>query len=441
MDTVILGLGETGLSCAKFLYARGERFAVTDDRKQPPNLERLDAACPGTPVAAGGFDARLIASARRLLVSPGISLEEPAVRAAQVKGTEIIGDIELFARHADAPVVAITGSNGKSTVTALTGEMARHAGVVARVGGNIGTPALDLLGDEAPQFYVLELSSFQLETTSSLRPLAATVLNVSPDHMDRYGDVHAYATAKQRIFSGAAAAVVNVEDSLVTGMVPAVMPRTFKFTTRSPGDGEFGLVNARGETWLACAQELLLPVNELKIKGVHNAANALAALALGTVMELPMVAMLDALRHFPGLPHRCQWLGEKDGINWYNDSKGTNVGATCAAVRGIGQARDVVLIAGGMGKGATFAELAEVAHRLRCAVVFGQDADKLAAVLSGFVPVFFAGSLPDAVAQARRNAGSGDSILFSPACASFDMFANYQERGERFMQAVRAELA
>lgn len=434
--TLIVGLGKTGLSCARFLAARGVPVTVTDSRDNPPGLAALRQELPDVAVFAGGFDAGAFAGARRLVVSPGVSLREPLIAQAVARGTEVVGDIEIFARHAKAPVVAVTGSNGKSTVTTLVGEMAKHAGRDVRVGGNLGTPALELLGATEPDLYVLELSSFQLETTFSLDAVAATVLNLSVDHMDRYQNMDEYAAAKQRIFRGDGVMVLNADDPWVMAMA-----RPGRHTVRFSLDGEtiyrdFGLIRRMSGLWLAHHDAPLMSADGVRIKGMHNIANALAALALGDAVGLPMEAMLQTLREFPGLPHRSQWVAERDGVAWYNDSKGTNVGATLAALQGM--PGKVVLIAGGLGKGADFTPLRQAAAgKARAVVLIGRDAPLIEQALGGVTPVTHARDMPDAVAQAHRMAQPGDVVLLSPACASFDMFSGYEERGQVFADAVR----
>ncbi len=437
--TVIVGLGKTGLSVARFLGARGVAFAVTDSRAEPPGLARLKQEFPGAPLMLGGFDAQALQHAARIIVSPGVTLREPALAAARARGVEIIGDIELFAQTARAPVAAITGSNGKSTVTTLLGEMARHAGRDARVGGNLGTPALDLLEASEPDLYVLELSSFQLETTYSLNAAAATVLNLTPDHMDRYRDLAEYAAAKQRVYRGAGVLIINRDDPIVAAM--AERQRTcVGFTLHEPKEGDFGVRSVRGEPWLAHGAENFLRAGALRIKGNHNIANALAALALGAAVGLPLRAMLEALTQFKGLPHRSEWVAEQDGVAWYNDSKGTNVGATLAALSGLGAtlgAGKIVLIVGGDGKNADFSILrAAVQKYARAVVLIGRDAPMLARALRNTVPMISAADMKDAVRKSRAGAQAGDAVLLSPACASFDMFSGYEERGRVFSAAV-----
>lgn len=435
-ETLVVGLGASGLSVLRFLRARGESVVVTDSRANPPGRDELARDFVDVPATLGGFDAAWFTQARQLIVSPGVAVSEPLIEAARARGAEIIGDIELFARHARAPVLAITGSNGKSTVTTLLGEMAADAGRTVRVGGNIGRPALDLLSDSEPDLYILELSSFQLETTHSLDAAVAVVLNISPDHMDRYPSVSAYAASKQRIYHGHGVMVVNCDDPTVVAMqVPG--RKTVGFTLGRPLASDFGILERDGERWLAKGQMPLMPVRELRMAGRHNQANALAALAVGETVGLSIAAMLTTLRRFTGLRHRTQWVAEVDGVRWYNDSKGTNVGATLAAIEGLDG--PLVLIAGGQGKGADFVSLrTALAGKGRAAVLMGEAADIIELSLDGVVPVQRAGDMADAVARARVLAQPGDVVLLSPACASFDMFDGFKARGDAFILAVRA---
>lgn len=437
--TLVVGLGKTGLSCVRYLTAQGREVAVADSREAPPCLDDLRAGWPDISVHLGSFSPELFSGFNELIVSPGISIAEPAIAYAAEQGARIRGDIDLFAEAADAPVVAITGSNGKTTVTTLLGEMARSAGRKVQVGGNIGTPALDLLSLGA-DLYVLELSSFQLETTTGLNALAATVLNVSDDHLDRYPDKMAYFQAKQRIFQGCKNAIVNLDDALSTPMARdnlrfvcfgfnRVNPQTF--STREDDQG----------LWLTFGFDNLLNANELKLIGWHNLSNVMAALALGQAAGLPMDIMLDSARNFSGLPHRCELVRRLAGVDYINDSKGTNVGATVAAIKSLAPEGEgkLVLIAGGEGKGAEFTELAApVSDGCRAVVLIGRDADRIAGALASETPVFRAETLKAAVEKSAELAQQGDRVLFSPACASFDMFADYMDRGEQFRTQVQS---
>jgi len=435
---LIVGLGATGLSCARFLAAQGAReLAVTDSRDQPPGLAELQRELPEVAVFRGGFEPAAFARAEVLVVSPGVSVQSPLIVEARARGAEIIGDIELFARFANAPVLAITGSNGKSTVTSLLAAMAERSGVQTAMGGNIGTPALDLL-DPQVELYVLELSSFQLETTFSLDPEAAALLNISADHLDRYASLADYTAAKTRIYHGSGTLVVNRDDPRVRATLDLI-PRgrsVIGFGLDTPAGTDFGLCERDGGSWLCRGSEPLLPVAELKISGRHNLANALAALALGHAAGLRLPAMLDALREFRGLPHRCQWVAERGGVTFINDSKATNVGAALAAIEGV-EAGKLVLIAGGQGKGQDFSPLrTAIAARCRAVILIGEAADQLARALDGSAPLQRADNLTDAVRQAAALARPGDAVLLSPACASFDMFRGFAARGETFIQAV-----
>ena len=443
-SAVIVGLGRTGLSCARHLRSLGWRIAVTDTRAKPPELERLHELFPDVPVSLGGLDIRLLDDAVCVVASPGVSLKEPFFLEAAARGLEIVGDIEMFARVVEAPVVGITGTNGKSTVTALVGRMAQRVGIKARVGGNLGEPALDLLAaarteSAQTQLYVLELSSFQLETTTSLDLQAATVLNVSPDHLDRYASVGAYADAKARIFARCDTAVINLDDPLVVAM-PKPGQRTLGFSLRAAIGADYSCIaTVEGAWWLTRRGEPLMKVAAMKIKGLHNAANALAALALGEALGLPVQAMLAELAEFPGLPHRSQWVADVDGVTYINDSKGTNVGATLAAVGGM--KGPLVMIAGGDGKNQDFSPLAEAFRgKVRHTVLIGRDAQAIAQVLQGVCTVEFCSTMDAAVRAAARAAKPGDIVLLSPACASLDMFRDYTHRGAVFSEAVK-ELA
>jgi UDP-N-acetylmuramoylalanine--D-glutamate ligase len=434
---VIVGLGTTGLSCARYLHAHGWRLAVTDTRAAPPELAALTALDARIPVRLGQLDPALLEGAVCVVASPGLPLHGPFFDEAQRRGLAIVGDIELFARAAAAPMVGVTGTNGKSTVTTLVARMAERAGLRVRAGGNLGPPALDLLA-ESTELYVLELSSYQLETTSSLHCRAATVLNVSADHLDRYPSLASYAAAKARIFARCDTAVINLDDPLVVAM-PRTASSTLSFSLRSSLGATYALALHEGAWWLTRAGTPLLRAAELRIRGAHNAANALAALALGEALALPLAAMLEELRSFAGLPHRSQWIADVKGVAYIDDSKGTNVGATLAAVAGM--PGPLVLIAGGDGKNQDFAPLAAAFRgKVRHAVLIGRDAPLIADALAGVCTIERCTTLPQAVQAAARAAERGDTVLLSPACASFDMFRDYAHRGAVFAEAVQ-ELA
>jgi UDP-N-acetylmuramoylalanine--D-glutamate ligase len=432
-NVLVVGLGKTGAACARYFVQEGAHVTVTDSRAEPPGTVELR----GLPVELklGAFGAtRPLASYALAAVSPGVSLDEDFVRGLRASGVPTFGDIELFARAAEAPVIAITGSNGKSTVTTLLGEMAKRAGLNVAVGGNLGTPALDLLGPEV-QLYVMELSSFQLETVLSLRCKAAANLNVSPDHLDRHHSFEAYAEAKSRIFIGCELAVVNRNDA-ETGRNVRAAHRKISFGLDAPMAGQYGLVKFGGEDWLAFGDERLLKVSQLKIHGLHNAANALAALALADAAGIPRAASLAVLREFQGLRHRCEWVAEVGGVAYFNDSKGTNVGATLASLAGLPE--PIVWLGGGQGKGQDFAPLKPVlAQKAHAAILFGQDAALIERALSGALPVYREADLAASVKRAHAVARRGDRVLLSPACASLDQFRNYEERGESFCALVR----
>ncbi|KEQ16762.1 UDP-N-acetylmuramoyl-L-alanine--D-glutamate ligase [Endozoicomonas numazuensis] len=440
---VVVGLGKTGLSCVRFLAERQRSFKVMDTRENPPGIDELRASFPDIPVHLGGLNSDWLLEADELILSPGIALSTPEIAEAVNKGAEAVGDIELFCREVDKPVVAITGSNGKSTVTTLLGEMAEEAGLSVAVGGNIGTPALELLEREGVDLYILELSSFQLETTHSLRAAAATVLNVSPDHMDRYASMMDYHKAKQRIYRGCKHAVYNKQDALTVPLLPQATPAT-AFTSGKPDLHDYGLIDDDEGTWLCKGVERLLNTAAMKLPGRHNQMNALAALALGDTVGIPMAPMLSALTQFEGLAHRCQWVAEKNGVVWINDSKATNVGASVAAIEGLGETLSgkVVLIAGGDGKGADFNQLKQPLKKYgREVVLVGRDAADIAAAVNEVIPVQHSEDLAAAIERACEVSEKGDAVLLAPACASFDMFKSFEHRGDVFAGLVRERLA
>ncbi len=435
-DTLILGLGKTGISCVKHLLDGGESVAVADSRGAPPELERLNRDYPQVPVYLGAFNESLLSGVKRLIMSPGLSRRNTIIERAIDNGVEITSDIELFCRSIDAPLVAVTGSNGKSTVVSLLAQMIERAGATVGVGGNIGHPALDLLSTPSPDYYLLELSSFQLETVSSHRPVAAAVLNVSPDHLDRYQSLAEYARAKENIFAGDGAMIINQDDALIARMKkPGRKITTYSLTQ---GHADFTIEHHEGESWLVNRQSKLLRRDEINIPGLHNVANVMAALALGEAINLPFDPMLDAVRHFTGLPHRCEWVGDTEAVKWINDSKGTNVGATIAALEGFSQNKSpILLIAGGDGKGADFSVLrAPIGRHVKATILIGKDAENIAKVIADQGRVFYATSLEAAVSTASKLASPGDIVLLSPACASFDMFSGFEERGDIFKRCV-----
>lgn len=434
---VIVGLGLTGFSSLRYLHDKGLPVAIMDTRQAPPNLAELKKNYPQIPLALGGFDRSLLNQATTLILSPGISLKEPAIAEQIQRGVPVIGDIELFAQAVKQPVIAITGTNAKSTVTTLVGLMLEAAGYVVQVGGNLGVPALDLLHrDPKTNVHVLELSSFQLETTYSLHCAVASVLNITPDHMDRYADLSAYRNAKLRIYRHAKTAVCNHEDALTECAMP--IKKTY-FTLQAPQPKEFGRILHRGEIWLAYGDQTLLPASSLPVDGKHYQANALAALAIGYEFGLSFEPMLQVLKKFKGLPHRCQLVRELDGVKWYNDSKGTNVGATQAAIEGLCSDFEgkLVLIAGGLGKNADFSPLMPLIEKYaRCVVLMGEAAKEMGDEIGERVPVAYVKSMEEAVMRSREEAKPNDYVLLSPACASFDMFKDYAHRGQVFSTMV-----
>jgi len=463
---IILGLGATGFSCVSHLVSRGDAVFVLDTRDKPPFASELQKKFPQVPYAFGDFDPALLDKATEVIVSPGVPLQDPFILAAKDKGICVIGDIECFARVNRKPVIAITGSNGKSTVTTLVGEMAKAAGVNAQVAGNIGVPVLNTIDDPNTALFIVELSSFHLEVTNSLKPLAATVLNVSEDHMDRYGCFAEYVCAKQHIYTNAQYIVANRDDMHT---LPIDHAPTVTFGASNPQLGEFGLKKMEDEWFLALGEETLLPTNELKITGKHNWQNVLAALALGQAANFPLSTMLDAAKAFTGLPHRCQLIREEGGVRWYNDSKATNVGACLAAVDGLAENTEgnIILIAGGTGKGADFSPLCDVmGEPVRELVLLGEAAEEIkSVVLSGSydkesirsvsdmdgavekvdqlvksedaVNIHTVGDMREAVIKAQQLALPGDTVLLAPACASFDMFNNFEHRGDVYTDLVR----
>jgi UDP-N-acetylmuramoylalanine--D-glutamate ligase len=434
---LVVGLGATGISCVRFLVARGYDVRVADTRANPPKLAELTKSFPQVQTQFGKFAADGFAEADLLVVSPGVAVAEPAIQRALAAGVEVVGDVELFAREAKAPILAITGSNGKSTVTALTGEILRAAGLNAMVGGNIGVPVLEMLESPPPDFFVLELSSFQLETTLTLNARAAVILNISPDHMDRYDDLAAYVKAKARIYQGGGLVIANRADQGVLAAVPRGRRVVSFGLDAPPTETDFGLIERDGESWLAKGSTPIMRAAEVAIAGRHNLANALAACALTDSAGAAPEGMAAGIRGFRGLPHRSALVGEIGGVRFINDSKGTNVGATVAALDG--QDAPVVLIAGGLAKGQAFDDLRDACRKhARAVVLIGQDAGQIEGALGGVVPVRHAASMEDAVRVARQSARPGDIVLLSPACASFDMFRDYQHRGDEFARVVRA---
>lgn len=440
--TVIVGLGSTGLSCAKYFASLGEKFKIVDSRKEPPCLAVLKELLPDIECELGKFSIDTLLAAKQLVVSPGVSVLSNEIAAARKAGIPITGDIDIFSKRVTSPVIAVTGSNGKSTVVAMLAEILRQAGKNFALAGNLDgenfKPALDLLCEEKKDLYVLELSSFQLETTENLNAEVATILNLSADHMDRYESLDDYHRAKQRIFKGCKQVVVNRDDinSYPRDDSDAVL---WEFGIGRPGVNSLGLLEEDGEQYLAYQFEKILSVNELKVFGQHNISNVLAAISLAMAVDIDMQSIKGAITKFTGLPHRCQWVANVSGVEFYNDSKGTNVGATVAAVEGLGQhiSGHIVLIAGGMGKGADFASLVPAINKWgKEVILIGQDAVEMAASFDTDIQTYFARDMKEAVQVALQHSSAGDAVLLSPACASFDMFDNFQHRGYSFIQSV-----
>lgn len=435
---LVVGLGQTGLSCVQFLVAKGADVTVVDSRDLPPMYRTLQDELPEVPVHTGPFKDKHFLAADFIVVSPGVALDQVAIHNARDQGIEVIGDVELFLREIEAPVLAVTGSNGKSTVTALVGDMCFQHGLNVEVAGNIGVPVLDLLRKHERWLdcFVLELSSFQLESTSSLRAHAAALLNLSEDHMDRYPSFDDYLQAKGRIFAGDGVAVVNRNDTDVIRALPSGKQFVSFGGDVPPTSRDYGLVEMGGLSWLARGSDNLMPATSVPLAGKHNLLNVLAAFALAEQMNVSVGSCIRAVEQFQGLPHRMELVLEKDKISWINDSKATNIGATVAALNGL--STPVVLIAGGDGKGADFFALREpVIRRARAVVLVGRDAAKIERSITSLVPIVKAVDMKDAVSQAKSLAMPGDTVLLSPACASFDMYENFEQRGEHFKSLVQ----
>lgn len=426
---IVLGLGATGLSVVRYFSAQGITPLVMDSRRQPPGQDRLKAEFPEVELICGGFDCRYLVQASQIIISPGIAVDTPEVRAALDMGIEVIGDVELFARAiADRPpcVLAITGSNGKSTVTTLVGEMAMAAGISVGVGGNIGLPALDLLREPA-ELYVLELSSFQLETTHSLNCIAGTCLNISEDHMDRYSDLESYRQAKLRLYQQSRISLFN-RDDLQTQPTEPRNQNSFALT--SPTSDEWGVLDGK----IVRGTSSVMAVEDVALIGSHNLANVIAAMALADAANIERSAMVQVAKTFTGLAHRCELVDVKQGVTYINDSKATNVGATVAALQGLSEhLGDIILIAGGDGKGADFEPLVEVFNNVTHLITLGRDGGKIAALKQDSIQV---NSMAEAVIEAAKLATSGDIVLLSPACASLDMYSNFMARGDDFRAQV-----
>ncbi len=438
--TVVVGLGTTGLAVARHLDRLGRDFCVVDTREAPPCVAEMRAEMPAVPLLLGAIPQDVLNTAGELIVSPGIAPAESWLQEAVAAGATLRGDIDLFMEAAQAPVVGITGSNAKSTVTELVGAMARRAGRCVGVGGNLGTAALDLLDDDR-DLYVLELSSFQLERSGNLGLSVATVLNVTPDHLDRHGDMPRYHQAKHRIFHGCDTVVFNRDDPL-TIPPQAEGRRSISWRLGEPDLQGYGLRVDGDERYIARGLELLMPVRAIALAGEHNLGNALAALALGEAAGLPRQAMLETLEDFAGLPHRCETVLERNGVRWINDSKATNTGAALAAIEGLGASSRVVLIAGGRDKNSDFSLLRDAVRR-HCdeVLLIGEAAATIAEALEGCCDLSDVGTLEEAVALAAARVQPGQVVLLSPACASFDQFRGFEHRGDTFREAVQREVS
>jgi len=432
---LVVGLGVTGVSVIKFLQQNNIEVAVIDSRENPPGLEMVEQSYQDVAVFTPGFNHSVFEAATHIIVSPGVSLDEKEIQAAAERGVPVFGDIDVFAVCVDAPVACITGSNGKSTVTTLLGEMADNAGLDVRVGGNLGVPALDLLTGKSADLYILELSSFQLERTSQLRASVAAVLNISADHMDRYSSVASYSNAKERVLYGDGIAVLNRHDDLVYPMALNTKREVLSFALDKPSANDYGVLELNGQTYLAKGDEHIIASAELKVKGSHNIQNALAAIAMADSLGIARTAQKQALTSFTGLAHRTQWVADINGVTWINDSKATNPGACLAALEGLHA--PIILIAGGDGKGADFALLSTaIETQVSLVILIGRDAKRFQSEVAVEKPFMMADSIEQAVQLAAQRATKGDTVLLSPACASLDQFANYQQRGDRFSAAV-----
>ena len=437
-DAVIVGLGKTGLSCFRYLSNQGLNVAITDSREEPPELLELRAEFESASVYLGQINEQVLLASDQIILSPGVSLDNKSIKLSIENNIPVFGDIELFCQKAQAPIIAVSGSNGKSTVTTIVAEMTRLAGLKTYVGGNIGIPALDLLSDSSPDLYVLELSSFQLETTYSLNAHASVVLNVSPDHMDRYSSLKDYANTKKRIYSGQGLMVLNKDEEYIHSIMDSKRD-TIYFSLGVPEGENFGLINHNNEVWLSQGNEKIINKNQLKIKGEHNISNALAAMALAGAVNVPTNIMADVLKNFTGLEHRCQLVREIDNVSWYNDSKATNVGACIASITGLCELGNIILIAGGDSKGADLSGLNPIVKKyIKRVFLFGIDANKLADVMGSDVDKEFVNNMNEAVKGASKIADPDDIVLLAPACSSLDMYKNYQQRGDAFISAIDA---
>lgn len=437
---MVVGLGVTGLSVVDYLSRQGAIITVIDSRHVPPKLSDCRAKFPKVRVMTGELEPDSFRRVDRVILSPGVPVNHPAIQAAIKAGTEVIGDVELFAREAKKPIIAITGSNGKSTVSALVADMLKAAGHKVGLGGNYGTPALSLL-DEDVDFYVIECSSFQLETTESLRASVATILNLTPDHMDRYTNTAQYLQAKMRIFNHCETAVINRSQPFIPTIKGGAGVPQISFGLDVPPNNDYGLINLKDGPWLAKGLETFLPVKDVPLLGQHNIANVLAAMALCDAVGVNLEVMVEAIKNFKGLPHRCELVEEFNQVAWINDSKGTNVGATISALEGLDNRvkGKWVVILGGQSKETDFSPLYEpVCQKCKGVILIGETASNLHELFSSSgLQLYGATSMSQAVAHAYNCAAPGDGVLLSPACSSFDMFRNFEARGQAFKREVQ----
>lgn len=434
-DVVVIGLGKTGMSCVRFLAKQGLSVAVTDDRKTPPYLEQIKKHYPTVYLQMGEIKQSLLFRTKKIILSPGVSPQLNVVKKAIKKGITVIGDIELFCQNVNAPIIAITGTNGKSTVTTLVAKITESFGIKTAMGGNLGTPALELLSGESFDLYVLELSSFQLETVFSLNAKASAVLNIATDHMDRHIDIENYAKIKQKVYFGNGLMVINIDDKDVYNM--AKNGRNIKTFSVLSSQADFSLKKYDGDNWLCDSGGKVIRQKDLDLKGTHNVANVLAAMALVSQFKVTKKCLIDVLVKFKGLPHRCQQVAVIDGVYWYNDSKATNIEAGIASIRGLCKLGKIILIAGGDSKGVSFSGFVPaIKEYVRKIFLLGVDAKKIADVIASHIPYEFVSDVSEAVKSAHKIAKNGEVVLLAPACSSLDMYESYQHRGNVFISAV-----
>ena len=440
--SIIIGLGKTGLSVAKYFSAKGLPFEFMDTRSSPPMIEEFKTHFPDNKIEVGKLKESSLLGAKELIISPGLSIKTPEIQRAKEFGIPVRGDIDIFSKAVKAPIIGVTGSNGKSTVVALLSSILNSAGMSVGLGGNLDGPntksALDLLEGEDKDIYLLELSSFQLETTESLGAEVAVILNLSEDHMDRYDTLEEYHNAKLRVFNGCCQLVINRDDVNSYPKTSINVP-VWDFGVEHSNSKSLSISEIQGEQYITYKFEKIIAVSDLQLFGKHNISNALAAIALALSLGIDINDIKSAVINFPGLPHRCQWIRDLSGVSFYNDSKGTNVGATVAAIEGLGHRikGDVILIAGGLAKGADFSPLVPAINKwAKELVLIGEDAEEMASNFCKDIPTNFARDMDDAVGIANEKASPGDVVLLSPACASFDMYRNFQHRGQVFMKSV-----